>query len=107
MMSFAAAAGFTVKLLGSVAVPPPGASFVTATSRRPKAAFAAMVILAVICAAFSTEIAFTVMSAPKSAELTPLTKSDPVNTTFNVWPRLPLAGEIPAKVGEGLVTVKG
>ena len=38
---------FTVKAFGNVAVPPPGAAFVTLTSRKPVAASDAIVMLAV------------------------------------------------------------
>jgi hypothetical protein len=86
-------------------VPPPGALFVTDTFRGPVAAVEAMVMLAVIWVALSTEVVFTVMSEPKFTELTPLMKFVPEKTTFRVCVRLPLAGAIVVSVGRGLLIV--
>ena len=86
-------------------VPPPGALLVTETLRAPNAAFASIVIFAVICVVLLTVVEFTVMSAPKLTELTPLIKFVPVNTTSSVCKRLPLVGARLAKVGTGLFMV--
>jgi len=102
-------AGFapTVKPFVNVAVPPPGPALVTETFRAPCAAFAPIVMLAVICVALLTVVELTVMSAPKLTELTPPIKFVPVKTTFSVCKRLPLFGEILDKVGAGFApTVK-
>src|SRR6266849_4500921 len=86
-------------------VPPPGALFVTDTLRGPVAAVEAMVMLAVIWVALSTEVVFTVMSEPKFTELTPLMKFVPVKTTFWLCVRFPLVGAILVSVGAGLLIV--
>ena len=47
----------------------------------------------------------TVILAPKFTVLTPLIKFEPLKITFNVCPRLPLAGDTLVKLGTGLFTV--
>jgi hypothetical protein len=63
----------TTNAFASVALPPPGALFVSTIERFPTAVFEEIVRLAVSCVpAVSIVVEFTVMPAPKSAVVTPL-----------------------------------
>jgi hypothetical protein len=63
----------TTNAFANVALPPPGALFVSTIERFPTAAVEEIVRLAVSCVpAVSTVVEFTVMPAPKSAVVTPL-----------------------------------
>ena len=94
-----------VKAFTNVAVPPPGALLVTETLRVPGVAVELIVTFAVICVALFMVTVFTVTSAPKLTELTPLMKLLPVKTTSRVCDRFPLAGVIDVSVGVGLLIV--
>ncbi len=97
---------FTVKLPAKVAVPPPGAALVTETSRVPVAAPAAMVMLAVAKVVVATTTEFTVILAPKLAEVTPSIKLVPFKITARVCKRFPEVGTMLVKVGAGFCTAK-
>ena len=74
----------TVKAPVRLAVPPPGAGFVTETVCPVSEAVEEIVILAVIWVPLFTVTLFTVMSGPKLTVVTPLRKLVPVKTTFRV-----------------------
>ena len=97
---------FTVKALAKVAVPPPGGALVTEILRGPSDAEAEMVILAVREVELLTVVELILISGPKLTELTLLRKLVPVNTTFSVWSRFPLSGDMLINVGEELFTIK-
>jgi hypothetical protein len=65
-----------------------------------------IVILTVICVVLFTVVLFIVIPDDPMTELTPFIKFVPVRVTFTVVPWVPLVGEMPVKVGAGLLTVK-
>src|SRR5690349_19428384 len=74
---------------------------VTVTLAGPGAALAAMVNVAVICAALTTITLLTVTPALETATVAPETKLAPVRVTGTVAPWLPLAGLAEVNVGGG------
>ena len=72
----------TVNPFVRVAVPPPGAGFVTETLRGPVAAPDPIVTFAVRFVPLFTVTVLTVMFAPKLTVVTPLMKFVPVKLTF-------------------------
>jgi len=87
-------------------VPPPGAILVTEKLRGPVAALTPIVKFAVKLVGLVIVIEFTVISEPASTLVVPLIKFVPVNTTFSVCKRLPVAGAIFVSAGSGLFTLK-
>jgi hypothetical protein len=97
---------FTVNALGSVAVPPPGAAFVTDTLCAPTLAFEGIEMFAVIELWLLIVMLFTVMSDPKLTEVTPVRKWVPITATIKLLcPKFPLLGLMLVSVGNTLLTV--
>jgi hypothetical protein len=84
-----------------VAVPPPGAGFVTLTFRTPVDVPAEIVMFAVSEVELLTEAELTVMLVSKYTVVTPETKPVPVSMTFRVLPFVPPVGEMLVSVGTG------
>jgi hypothetical protein len=89
-----------------VDVPPPGVEFVTLTERDPSVAPAAMVMFAVKLVELFTVVEFTVMPAPKSTDVVPAMKFEPVRETFMVLDCRPLEGVRLDTMGGGFITEK-
>ena len=90
-----------VNALTIVAVPPPGALFVTEMLRAPIAPVGETVIFAVTCVGLLTVSELRVMSEPKSGVLTPFANPVPVMTTSSVFPSPAAFGDMLVNVGTG------
>lgn len=99
--------GFTTsKAVDRVCVPPPGATFVTVTSRNPSAASRATERSTNNWLGLLTVSEVTVTPDPKLTVVTPGAKPEPVTSNPTVFPRAPEVADRSLKVGEGLLTVK-
>ncbi len=74
----------TVNPPARVALPPPGAGFVTVTFRAPSDALDPITRVAVRDVALTTDTSLTVMLEPKETVVRPETKPEPVNVTGTV-----------------------